>query len=85
MDEEGKLVGEITHYFGKISVAIVKLSDTLKVGDQIKIVGKEGEEFTQAVDSIQIEHQNVQEAKAGDLIGLKITQKAKEGYKVYKL
>jgi len=85
MDEEGKLVGEITHYFGKISVAIVKLSDTLKVGDQIKIVGKEGEEFTQAVDSMQIEHQNVQEAKAGDLIGLKITQKTKEGYKVYRL
>jgi putative protease len=83
--EEGKLVGEITHYFGKISVAIVKLSDNLKVGDQIKIVGKEGEEFTQTVESMQIEHENVQEAKAGDLIGLKVSQKVKEGYKVYKL
>lgn len=83
--EEGKLVGEVTHYFGKIGVAVLKLSDTLKVGDQIKIVGKEGEEFTQTVESMQIEHQNVQEAKAGDLIGLKVAQKVKEGYKVYKL
>jgi len=85
MDEEGKLVGEITHYFGKIGVAVLKLSDTLKVGDQIKIVGKEGEEFTQTVDSIQIEHENVPEAKAGDLIGLKVIQKVREGCKVYKL
>ena len=85
MDEEGKLIGEITHYFGKIGVAVLKLSDTLKVGDQIKIVDKEGEEFTQTVDSMQIEHENVPEAKAGDLIGLKVIQKVREGDKVYKL
>jgi len=85
MDEEGRLVGEITHYFGKIGVAVLKLSDTIKVGDQIKIVGKEGEEFTQTVDSMQIEHENVSEAKAGDLIGLKVIQKVREGDKVYKL
>ena len=85
MDEEGKLVGEVTHYFGKIGVAVLKLSDTLKVGDQIKIVDKEGEEFTQTVDSMQIEHENVPEAKAGDLIGLKVIQKVREGDKVYKL
>jgi len=85
MDEEGKLVGEVTHYFGKIGVAVLKLSDTLKVGDQIKIVDKEGEEFTQTVDSMQIEHENVPEAKAGDLIGLKVIQKVREGCKVYKL
>jgi putative protease len=82
--EEGKLVGEITHYFGKISVAVVKLEDTLRVGDKIKIVGG-GNEFTQTVESMQIEHQPVQEAKAGESIGLKVLQKVKEGYKVYKL
>lgn len=82
---EEKLVGEITHYFGKIGVAVLKLSDTLRVGDQIKIVGKSGEEFTQIVESMQIEHKNVEEAKAGDLIGLKVNQKVKEGYKVYKI
>jgi putative protease len=82
--EEGKLVGEITHYFGKISVAVVKLEDTLRVGDTIKIVGG-GNEFTQTVESMQIEHQPVQEAKAGESVGLKVLQKVKEGYKVYKL
>jgi translation elongation factor EF-Tu-like GTPase len=82
---EEKLIGEVTHYFGKIGVAVVKLSDDLKVGDQIKIVGKKGEEFTQTVESMQIEHKNVQEAKAGDLIGLKVSQKVREGYKVYKI
>jgi putative protease len=82
---EEKLIGEVTHYFGKIGVAVVKLSDNLKVGDQIKIVGKKGEEFTQTVESMQIEHKNVQEAKAGDLIGLKVSQKVREGYKVYKI
>ncbi len=85
MEKEGKLVGEVTHYFGKIGVAILKLSDTLKVGETIKIVSKTGEEFTQTVESMQIEHQNVQEAKAGDLIGLKVNKKVKEGYKVYKI
>jgi putative protease len=84
MPEEGKLVGEITHYFGKIGVAVLKLSDVLRVGDTIKIVGADTE-FTQPVESMQIEHQNIQEAKAGDLIGLKVSQKVKEGYKVYKI
>ncbi|KPJ57412.1 hypothetical protein AMJ49_00525 [Parcubacteria bacterium DG_74_2] len=84
MPEEGKLVGEVTHYFGKIGVAVIKISDVLKVGDEIKIVDG-GEEFTQIIESMQIEHQNIQEAKAGDLIGLKVNQKVREGYKVYKI
>lgn len=84
MPEEGKLIGEVTHYFGKISVAVIKLSDTLRVGDTIKIVYDEIE-FTQPVESMQIEHQNIEEAKAGDLVGLKVSQKVKEGYKVYKI
>jgi putative protease len=84
ISEEGKLIGEIIHYFGKIGVAVVKLEDTLKVGDTIKITDG-GTEFTQTIESMQIEHQQVQEAKAGESIGLKLNQKAREGYKVYKL
>ena len=82
--EEGKPIGEITHYFGKISVAVIKLEDTLRVGDTIKIVGG-GTEFTQPVESMQIEHEQIQEAKAGESIGLRVLQKVKEGYKVYKI
>ena len=84
ISEEGKLIGEITHFFGKISVAVIKLEDTLRVGDTIKIVGG-GTEFTQTVESMQIEHEQIQEAKAGESVGLKVLQKVREGYKVYKL
>ena len=82
--EEGKLVGKITHYFSKIGVAVVELSDTLKVGDKIRIVGKDVD-FTQEVESMEIEHQKIQEAKAGEKVGLKVNQKVKEGCQVYKL
>jgi translation elongation factor EF-Tu-like GTPase len=82
--EEEKLIGKITHYFSKIGVAVVELSNELKVGDTIKIVGP-NTEFTQVVESMEIEHKKVDVAKAGDLVGLKVGQKVKEGYKVYKL
>jgi len=82
--EEGKLIGKIAHYFSKIGVGVIELSDTLKVGDTIRIVGGETD-FTQTVESMEIEHKKVNEAKAGDSIGLKVSQKVREGYKVYKV
>jgi len=82
--EEGKLIGKITHYFSKIGVAVIELSDTLKVGDTIRIVGG-ATDFTQQVESMEIEHEKVEVAKAGDSAGLKVNQKVREGYKVYKL
>ena len=82
--EEGKLIGKVTHYFGNIGVTVLELSDTLKVGDTIRIVGGETD-FTQTVESMEIEHKKVNEAKAGDSVGLKVSQKVREGYKVYKL
>jgi len=84
LSEEGKLIGKITHYFSKIGVAVIELSDILKVGDNIRVVGGTTD-FTQAVDSIEIEHEKVKEAKAGDSVGLKVNQKVREGYKVYKV
>jgi len=82
--EEGKLIGKITHYFGNIGVAVLELTDTLKVGDTIRIVGGQTD-FTQTVGSMEIEHKKVKVAKAGDSVGLKVEQKIREGYKVYKL
>jgi putative protease len=81
---EGKLIGKITHYFGNIGVAVIELSDKLKVGDTIRIVGGETD-FSQEVDSMEIEHQKINEAKKGDSVGLKVDQKVREGYKVYKV
>ncbi|HJN62295.1 MAG TPA: hypothetical protein QGH92_01705 [Candidatus Parcubacteria bacterium] len=83
--EEGKLIGAITHYFGNIGVGVIKLSDSLKVGDTIKIIGGEDTDFEQQVKSMEVEHKKVEKAKKGDSLGLKVDQKIREGYKVYKL
>ncbi len=82
--KEGKIIGRVSHYFSKIGVAIIELSDVLKVGETIRIVGGETD-FNQQVESMEIEHQKVQTAKAGDSIGLKTEQKVREDYKVYKI
>lgn len=81
---EEKKIGKITHYFGKISVAVLELSDELNVGDTIHIVGG-NRDFTQTVGSIQIEHQNVEKAGPGEAVGLKVDQLVKEGDIVYKV
>lgn len=83
--EEGKLIGKVTHYFGNIEVVVIELEDTLRVGDTIRIIGGADTDFTQTVDSMEIEHEKVKVAKAGDSIGLKVKQKVREGYKVYKV
>ena len=79
-----KLIGRISHYFGNIGVAVIELSDKLKIGDSIRIIGGETD-FTQEVDSMEIERQKIQEAKKGDSVGLKVDQKVREDYKVYKV
>ncbi len=81
---EKKPVGKITHFYDKISVAVVELSDTLKVGDKISIEGHE-QQFEQPVESMQIEHEAVQEAKKGQAIGLKVAQPVKENDQVFKV
>ena len=76
-------IGEITHYFDKIGVAIVKLSAPLKVGDTIKVKGATTD-FEQTVDSMQVDHREVESAKSGDELGIKVADKAREGDDVLK-
>jgi len=71
-------VGTITHWYDKISVAVVKLTGVLKKGDRIK-VEKGDEEFEDTVTSLQINHTDVDSAKSGDDAAIKLSQKAKEG------
>ena len=82
--EQGKLIGEISHYFGKIGVAIIDLSDKLKVGDTVQVIGGETD-FAQTIDSMEIDHQKVKNAKKGDSVGIKVSEKVREGYKVYQV
>ena len=79
---EGKLVGKITHYYGSIGVGIIELAGTLKKGDTILVKGRAGE-FEQPVDSIQVEHEPVERAGKGEVVGVKMNQKVKEGDEVY--
>ena len=83
-EKKEKLVGIVTHYFDKISVAALKLTAPLKVGDKIKFRNKAGEDlFEQTVTSMQIEHQPVEKAKKGAEVGIKVDQKVHEGNEVY--
>ena len=78
-------IGKVSHYYDKIKVAIVELDSDLSVGDKIKFVRGGEDLFEQNVDSIQIEHNNIQSAKKGDIIGLRVDNELKEGAEVYKL
>jgi len=82
-DEDYVEVGRITHFFSKICVAVIELKKPLKVGDTIAVKGPTTD-FEQAVDSMQIEHEIVKEAKAGQSIGLKVAQRVRETDMVYK-
>lgn len=77
-------VGEVVHYFGNIDVAILELEDELEIGDWVGFVRHEELVFEQEVTSMQIDHQDIQFAEAGDSIGLKVTEPAKVGSEVYK-
>lgn len=79
-----KEIGKISHFFNKISVAVVDLTGKIKVGDKISIEGR-GNVLEQTIDSMQIEHENIQEAKAGQSIGLKVDSPVKEGDIVFKI
>ncbi|MEM3760776.1 MAG: translation elongation factor-like protein [Candidatus Bathyarchaeia archaeon] len=84
MGEENLVeVGRVTHFFSKISVAVIELKAPLTVGDTILIKGPTTD-FEQVVDSMQIEHRNVQRAEAGQSIGLKVAQRVREKDVVYK-
>lgn len=77
-------IGKVTHYYGKIGVSVVSLTNELKVGDLIHIVGRQTD-FTQKVASMQVEHKDIQSAAAGEEIGLKVDQAVREGDLAYKI
>lgn len=81
---EEKLIGKISHYYGNINVGIVELSDELSIGDIIHIKGP-ATNFEQKVDSMQIDHNFVESAGTGKGVGIKVTEKVREGDEVYRV
>ncbi|MCX5799510.1 MAG: hypothetical protein NTU90_08135 [Proteobacteria bacterium] len=76
-------IGKIVGYFSKIGVAAIKMTGgTLKVGDTIKIKGHTTD-IEQVVESMQVEHENVEKVEAGMDVGIKVIEKVKEHDTVY--
>ncbi len=79
-----KQIGVVSNYFEHVKVAAIKLESSLKVGDKVKISGGEVE-FEQPIKEMQIQKEKVEKAKKGDEIGIKVKNKVRKGYKVFKI
>ncbi|OGZ31738.1 MAG: hypothetical protein A3H02_01585 [Candidatus Niyogibacteria bacterium RIFCSPLOWO2_12_FULL_41_13] len=80
-----KEIGKVVHYFDHVQAAVVALTADLKIGDTVKFVRHDEEVFHQKVESMQIEHKAVTEAKAGEETAIKVEHKVKQGTIVYKI
>ena len=78
-------IGFVSNYYSKISVAAVEMTDgTVSLGDTLHFLGHKTN-FESKVDSMQIQHKSVKEAKKGDSVGVEISEKARAGDKVFKI
>jgi translation elongation factor EF-1alpha len=77
-------IGVVSDFFARINVAGINLSAPLRVGDVIRIKGHTTD-FEQPVDSMQIEHEQIQEAKAGDSVGIRVNDRCRHGDDVLKI
>ncbi|TSC93239.1 MAG: hypothetical protein CEN91_276 [Candidatus Berkelbacteria bacterium Licking1014_85] len=83
MSEE-KNAGKVTHYYSNLGVAVVEVADIISVGDKIKLKGATTD-FEQTIESMQVDKNEVASAKTGDIIGLKVVEKVREGDKIIKV
>ncbi len=78
-----KKIGNITHYYNHLHVATVKITDgELRVGDMIHVEGHTSD-FTQKIDSMELDHASVEVAKSGDIVGIEIKEYVREHDNVY--
>ena len=80
----GERAGEVTHFFGKINVAVIKLIKEIKVGDTIHILGRHTD-FQQEVTSMQVEHEAITVGEAGSEVAIKTKSRARRGDSVFLL
>jgi translation initiation factor IF-2 len=83
-DMSGELIGEVTHFYNRIGVAVVNLTGKIKEGDQVHFFGR-STDFRQQVQSLQIEHEAVSEAGEGQEIAIKVERRVRNHDKLYKL
>jgi hypothetical protein len=78
------LIGKVTHYYNRISVALVELAGELSVGDRIALLGHTTE-FIQPVESLEIEHHKIEKAGSGQEVAVKVWETVRIGDLVYKV
>ena len=79
-----KPIGVVTHYYGGIVVAIVKFKKAVKVGTEVRFCGS-STDFSQKIESMQYEHKDIDSAKKGQEIGIKVDEKVREGDEIYEV
>ena len=84
MVKKEKEIGKVIHYFDKAMVAVIRLSGSLKVGDEIKFVYHENE-FIQPIESMEVEHKKVKSGKSKDEVAIKVNKETHERAAVYKV
>ncbi len=81
----GTPIGKVTHYFGHVNAAVVKIKKgQLQIGDRIHFKGHTTD-FGQTITSLQIDRKPIEKAGAGDEIGVEVTSRVREDDTVYKL
>ncbi len=75
-------IGVVIHYYDKIKVAILNLMGALSVGDRVTFRWHE-QEFEQTIQSVHINHEPIQTAKKGQVVGVKVSQDVREGTEVF--
>ncbi len=78
------VIGKVNDFFARPVVAGIELTASLKVGDRIHIKGHTTD-LEIAVNSMQINNVNVEQAKAGDNVGIKVSERVRRGDLVYKI
>lgn len=77
-------IGRVTHYYNHLNVAVISLTDNLKLGDKVHIIGHHTN-LTERVASMEMDRQPVMWVKPGDTVGIKVVERVHEHDKVYRI
>jgi putative protease len=81
-NSEPKPIGEVTHYYSNLEVAIVKFNKPVEVGAKVRFKGATTD-FEETISSMQYDHKPIDKAKKGQEVGIKVREKVRQGDKVY--
>lgn len=81
---QGIYIGDVTHFYNHISVAVLDLKEKIHLGDEVRVLGYTTD-FRQQVTSLQIEHHPVSEANPGQDVAIFVRERVRAGDRVFKV